>query len=79
MNRFSPYINSVGDRLIKIQRLKNHPYPFEFHLLKDPKTINAFALPGGQMFTAALLSRMNSSSACSGSRLPQGWSCGGAT
>ena len=55
------YVNSVGDRLIKNSTAQKSPYPFEFHLLKDPKTINAFALPGGQVFiTAALLSRMNS-------------------
>jgi len=35
------------------------PYPFEFHLLGDPKTVNAFALPGGQVFiTAALFERL---------------------
>lgn len=35
------------------------PYPFEFHLLADPKTVNAFALPGGQIFiTAALFTRL---------------------
>jgi len=34
-------------------------YPFEFHLLADPQTVNAFALPGGQVFiTAALFSRL---------------------
>lgn len=36
------------------------PYPYEFHLLRDSSTVNAFALPGGQIFiTAALLSRMS--------------------
>jgi len=35
------------------------PYPFEFHLLADPNVVNAFALPGGQIFiTAALYSRL---------------------
>jgi predicted Zn-dependent protease len=35
------------------------PYPFEFHLLADPETVNAFALPGGQIFiTAALFTRL---------------------
>jgi predicted Zn-dependent protease len=34
-------------------------YPFDFHLLADPQTVNAFALPGGQVFiTAGLLKRL---------------------
>lgn len=36
-----------------------HVYPYDFHLLADPKTVNAFALPGGQIFiTQALYSRL---------------------
>ncbi len=32
---------------------------FNFHLLNDPQTVNAFALPGGQIFiTTALLGRL---------------------
>ena len=35
------------------------PYQFQFHLLNDPETINAFALPGGQVFiTEGLLKRL---------------------
>jgi predicted Zn-dependent protease len=35
------------------------PYKYEFHLLNDPNTINAFALPGGQIFiTYALFSKL---------------------
>ncbi|NNE92706.1 MAG: M48 family metallopeptidase [Verrucomicrobiales bacterium] len=34
-------------------------YPFEFHLLADERTVNAFALPGGQIFiTAALAGKL---------------------
>jgi predicted Zn-dependent protease len=55
------YINAVGNRIVKNSIAQKSPYPFEFHLLKDPQTVNAFALPGGQVFiTAALLSKMNS-------------------
>jgi predicted Zn-dependent protease len=36
-----------------------NPYDFEFHLLGDRRTINAFALPGGQVFiTEALLDKL---------------------
>ena len=34
-----------------------NPYPFKFHLLQDPQTINAFALPGGQVFITTGLYR----------------------
>lgn len=51
-------VDSVGRRLL--QGLgKNTPYEFNFHLLRDPQTINAFALPGGQVFiTRALYDRL---------------------
>ena len=36
-----------------------NPFDFEFHLLADPNSVNAFALPGGQVFiTAALYNRL---------------------
>lgn len=35
------------------------PYQYDFHLLADPNVINAFALPGGQVFiTAALFNQL---------------------
>lgn len=38
---------------------RNNPYQFDFHLLRDDRTINAFALPGGQVFiTSALYQRL---------------------
>lgn len=38
-----------------------NPYRFNFHVLRDPQTINAFALPGGQVFiTLGLLSKLKS-------------------
>jgi beta-barrel assembly-enhancing protease len=36
-------------------------YPYSYHVLADTKTVNAFALPGGQVFiTEALLKRLES-------------------
>ena len=36
------------------------PYTYDFHLLRDPETLNAFALPGGQVFiTYGLLSKLH--------------------
>ena len=55
------YVDRVGERVVTNSAAKQAPYPFEFHLLRDPKTVNAFALPGGQIFiTAGLLGRLNS-------------------
>jgi predicted Zn-dependent protease len=37
------------------------PYQFDFHVLADDQTINAFALPGGQIFiTVGLLKKLKS-------------------
>ncbi len=61
------YIDQVGNKVVQSSAAKNSPYPFEFHLLRDPQTVNAFALPGGQVFiTAALLSRLNSEAQLAG-------------
>lgn len=55
------YVDRVGAQVIQQSVAKSAPYPFEFHLLRDPQTVNAFALPGGQVFvTAGLLRRLSS-------------------
>lgn len=52
-------VKEVGKKLISNLPAEATPYPFEYHLLADPKTVNAFALPGGQIFiTEALFSRL---------------------
>lgn len=53
-------VDRVGRRLLERGLADvDVPYPFEFHLLADPKTVNAFALPGGQIFiTDALFARL---------------------
>ncbi len=52
-------VDKVGEKLVAASLPGNQPYQFEFHLLADPKTINAFALPGGQVFiTYALYSQL---------------------
>lgn len=53
-------VDRVGAKLVKnVHRLARHGepigYPFEFHLLGDDDMINAFALPGGQIFITAAL------------------------
>jgi predicted Zn-dependent protease len=54
-------VDEVGNRLVQNSFARESTYPFEFHLLDDPETVNAFALPGGQIFiTWALMSRLES-------------------
>ncbi|MEJ7607685.1 MAG: M48 family metalloprotease [Bryobacteraceae bacterium] len=52
-------VDQVGRKLVGSSGAGKTPYRFEFHTLADPKTINAFALPGGQVFiTEALFRRL---------------------
>jgi predicted Zn-dependent protease len=61
------YIDRVGQAVVQESIAGESPYPFEFHVLNDPQTINAFALPGGQVFiTAALLSRLTTEAQLAG-------------
>ncbi|MEM8640742.1 MAG: M48 family metallopeptidase [Cyanobacteria bacterium P01_G01_bin.54] len=66
-SRAQDYIAAVGDRLVAQSVAAAAPYPFEFHVLDDPETINAFALPGGQVFiTTALLGQMSNEAQLAG-------------
>lgn len=52
------YVDQVGRELVANTQAGNTEYEYEFHLLADDETVNAFALPGGQIFiTDALLQR----------------------
>jgi predicted Zn-dependent protease len=52
-------VDAVGRRVVASSAASQTDYPFDFHVLADPETVNAFALPGGPVFiTAALLSRL---------------------
>lgn len=54
-------VDAIGEELLAAltaelrEAGREVPYPFEFHLLRDDQTINAFALPGGQVFITAAL------------------------
>jgi predicted Zn-dependent protease len=52
-------VDRVGERLVNNSIARQSGYPYDFHLLADDQTVNAFALPGGQCFiTAALFGRL---------------------
>lgn len=43
-------VKRVGQKVVQTSGAARTPYKYDFHLLADPETINAFALPGGQIF-----------------------------
>lgn len=61
------YVESVGQRVVRQSEAASGPYTYDFHVLADPETINAFALPGGQVFiTLGLLRRLTSEAELAG-------------
>ncbi|WP_298895903.1 M48 family metalloprotease [uncultured Psychroserpens sp.] len=66
-NQYQALVDDIGNRLVKSSIAKETPYNYEFHLLADPNTINAFALPGGQIYiTFALFSKLENESQLAG-------------
>ncbi|GEP42108.1 M48 family metallopeptidase [Brevifollis gellanilyticus] len=51
-------VDKVGQKLVQSTLARQTPYQFDFHLLADNQTINAFALPGGQIFITEALFRL---------------------
>jgi len=52
-------VDDVGNLVVQSSPASQTPYEYEFHLLEDDQTINAFALPGGQIFiTRALFDKL---------------------
>ncbi len=57
--KLQAFIDNIGNKLVKSSMARETPYRYDFHLLADDRTINAFALPGGQIFmTYGLLARL---------------------
>jgi beta-barrel assembly-enhancing protease len=52
-------VDEIGNVIVQRSDASRSPYQFNFHLLADNRTVNAFALPGGQIFiTRALFDRL---------------------
>lgn len=49
------FLVKTGARVVTQSVAAQADYPFVFHLLADMKTMNAFALPGGQIFVTRAL------------------------
>lgn len=51
-------VDTIGKDLVARSVAAKSPYRFSFHVLADPRTINAFALPGGPIFITEGLLRL---------------------
>jgi predicted Zn-dependent protease len=53
-------VDRIGQEIVAESPAGESPYEFEFHVLADRETVNAFALPGGQIFiTRALYDKLD--------------------
>lgn len=52
-------LKTIGERLVRQSVAAQTDWQFDFHLLRDSEMVNAFALPGGQVFmTYGLFKRL---------------------
>jgi beta-barrel assembly-enhancing protease len=60
-------VQRIGEELARQSFAAKSPYKFSFHVLADPKTVNAFALPGGPVFiTEGLLRQLKTEAELAG-------------
>jgi predicted Zn-dependent protease len=60
-------LEQIGRKLVRQAKVANTPYRFQFKVLRDEQTVNAFALPGGPIFiTRALLERLENEAQLAG-------------
>ncbi len=48
-------VQEIGQRIVQDSPASTTPYQYAYHLLADLQTVNAFALPGGQVFITRAL------------------------
>jgi predicted Zn-dependent protease len=60
-------VQKIGQYLVAHTKAADSPWKFKFHLIADTKSINAFALPGGQVFiTLGLLNELQNEAQLAG-------------
>lgn len=60
-------VQKIGQLIVSQTEAGRSPWQFKFHLLADNKTVNAFALPGGQIFiTMGLLDKLQTEAQLAG-------------
>jgi predicted Zn-dependent protease len=53
-------VDNIGNHIVSQSPAGSTEYEYDFHVLNDDQTINAFALPGGQIFiTRGLMDQLN--------------------
>ncbi len=58
--RWQDLIDRIGFGIVENSDVAKTDWQFDFHLLNDSRTVNAFALPGGQVFiTRALVQQLS--------------------
>lgn len=63
----SQEVDRIGAILVSRLKAENIPWKFQFHLLGDPQTVNALALPGGQIFiTLGLYNKLDNEAQLAG-------------
>jgi beta-barrel assembly-enhancing protease len=60
-------VKRIGRLIVERSNAHKGPWNFQYHLLAEPKVINAFALPGGQIFiTLGLLNKLQTEAQLAG-------------
>lgn len=60
-------VQKIGHQIVSRSIAHQGPWHYQYHLLADSKTVNAFALPGGQIFiTLGLLNRLETEAQLAG-------------
>lgn len=60
-------VQKIGQQIVTRSEAQGAPWKFQYHLLADTKTVNAFALPGGQIFiTLGLLNKLQTEAQLAG-------------
>jgi predicted Zn-dependent protease len=56
-------VKRIGEKLVRESIAAKSPYKYSFNVIADPRTVNAFALPGGPIFITEGLLRVLKSEA----------------
>ena len=66
-NPMAAEVKKIGGKIAGTDTARRGPWQYDYHLLGDRRTVNAFALPGGQIFiTVALLGKLQDESQLAG-------------
>jgi len=61
------FVREVGNKIVRSSDASRAPYEYRFTVLRDPQTVNAFALPGGPIFiTRGLLNLLHNEAQLAG-------------